>query len=413
MNRRILIGSLTVGFLILSLRVSYLTTSQTITDTPADSASVHFTLQPSIVFYPQQMVEVAWQLEGIQSVFLNENGRIGADKFSEAINHCSLYTWSVTFQDGTTRDYELQPHYLWTDGLLFLIIGVGLSLLLFFGNHHLRHRLGLLLIGLLHLTLGYHLFPVTCDHPLNHIVQPLITVAYGMTLLLFFIFWLISWHKPHQLDSRRVWRLGLASFGLALVVITLRPTFITLFDEYPWFIPLIPLVISLILLAQLPNAPAVAHHLRLGVIGILSLVAIGINLANPLNRPSPNLLNEDNSLQSANPSVFPDIAVYAGEHFAGWEYNYPINAEGVRQALWQLRWSELLPNAIDYDSALTTTEHDALLVLPHTIVTNTLTDEDFAFVASDAERGRLWFLRYEDQLWFVPEIHVPERFLNS
>ena len=117
-----------------------------------------------------------------------------------------------------------------------------------------------------------------------------------------------------------------------------------------------------------------------------------------------------------NPDLFNDVIVFADEYYRDWRYVYPISRpEGVIQRLWHLRWGGVILAAREYDPALTEAEAVMLQEMPQEVVTSS-TKEEFRFITTEYDPdtpGILWFVRYEDFFWIIPEELVPQRITQS
>ncbi len=88
--------------------------------------SIRFSADRSWTLYPGDCVNLSWELEGIQSLYINDYGRIGRDEttFCPAINATSSIM-EVTAQNGVYRRLELEIRHL--PDLIFYVFGfVGL-----------------------------------------------------------------------------------------------------------------------------------------------------------------------------------------------------------------------------------------------------------------------------------------------
>lgn len=88
--------------------------------------SIRFSADRSWTLYPGDCVNLSWDLEGIQSLYINDYGRIGRDEmtFCPAINATSSIM-EVTAQNGVYRRLELEIRHL--PDLIFYVFGfVGL-----------------------------------------------------------------------------------------------------------------------------------------------------------------------------------------------------------------------------------------------------------------------------------------------
>ena len=68
------------------------------------------------VFVPGQCVTVSWNLEGIQSLYIDGGGKIGwgEEKFCPSLEATSP-TFEITAANGETRSFSLGIHYLPAD----------------------------------------------------------------------------------------------------------------------------------------------------------------------------------------------------------------------------------------------------------------------------------------------------------
>lgn len=106
--------------------------------------------------FPGDCVNVSWQLEGIRSVYINGQGKIGAGEipFCQALRSSSL-VFEVTAQNGIYRELQLKIHHL-PDLLLYLfgfvgVLGTGVMAIYYLYSPKLNRRppiTRLLIIGI-------------------------------------------------------------------------------------------------------------------------------------------------------------------------------------------------------------------------------------------------------------------------
>lgn len=94
--------------LLLALRplLNHETPAPETVDESAHDADVYFTVSPASVLLPTSCYQVTWQLNNIDGVWLNDDGRGG----NESATVCGEpANFLVRFQDGATQEYELSP----------------------------------------------------------------------------------------------------------------------------------------------------------------------------------------------------------------------------------------------------------------------------------------------------------------
>lgn len=124
------IAIMTLLFVILTLTASLaydlLNNKTEVIDTTVAGSSIYIESDQDVVLFPQDCIIVSWDLQGINSVFVNGRGRTG-------INTEEFCTTSVSFvvnhQDETTSEFSIRPDILIRDNLFQLrIIAIFVSI---------------------------------------------------------------------------------------------------------------------------------------------------------------------------------------------------------------------------------------------------------------------------------------------
>jgi lysophospholipase L1-like esterase len=92
-------------------------------------AQMDLTINSSMVWRPGDCVDVRWSVDGIQSMFFNTAGVIGADSRVVCPVVDEVLGWHIIFLDGHTEDYALRV-YVWLDDNMRRLLGVLVGLVL-------------------------------------------------------------------------------------------------------------------------------------------------------------------------------------------------------------------------------------------------------------------------------------------
>lgn len=101
--------------------------SQTYVSQEMQGASIQLWLEPAHIFTPQE-VEVAWNVTGINGIYLNEGGVIGNDQRMLVGDYCQPITFDIILEDDTTQTFTLKP-VMWSNPL-FIGASLGIVALL-------------------------------------------------------------------------------------------------------------------------------------------------------------------------------------------------------------------------------------------------------------------------------------------
>ena len=132
-SRRFFWGCLLLWGLLVVLQIVHLSTPQHITDTRVES-SVDITIEPGTIHFPQQPVQVTWELEGIQSVHIDGQGTVGMGDTTFIADACTSLTFDVVYADGTEASFLAQPRLSITDPVTVLLVIMGIGVLLLAGR---------------------------------------------------------------------------------------------------------------------------------------------------------------------------------------------------------------------------------------------------------------------------------------
>ena len=154
----------------LLLFLSVHNTTAPVIDLEYADTSIRIAADRSWTFFPGDCVNLSWEMEGIQSLYINEYGRIGRDKmvFCPAVNATSPVI-EVTAQNGIYRRLELEiqhlPELLLYSFAFVALLGSGLLSLYFLKRYKLDRPMPInsfMIVLLLLLALGgaIHLTPV-------------------------------------------------------------------------------------------------------------------------------------------------------------------------------------------------------------------------------------------------------------
>ncbi len=131
--RRLFWGCLILWGILIALQLIHLSTPVHITDTNGES-TVEITIQPGTIHFPNQDVQVRWELDGIQSVHIDGQGTIGAGDTTFVADACNALAFNVVYSDGTEASFHAQPRLSITDPVTILLVILGIGVLLLAGH---------------------------------------------------------------------------------------------------------------------------------------------------------------------------------------------------------------------------------------------------------------------------------------
>ena len=178
----ILVSVVVVVLGLLSLNMSQSTAIQT----TAGTTTVNITSDRSWLFLTSECATVTWNIEGISALYVDGEGRIGADsiEFCPQVNQTSLL-FEVVDQNNISRNYELKIHY-WLDELLYALsfsgivfAGIAIAYFLILSDMTRKPPIGFSLFLLVSLSIGVSI------NRNNSMFVPVIDIEQGNTSVYF------------------------------------------------------------------------------------------------------------------------------------------------------------------------------------------------------------------------------------
>lgn len=124
-----------------------LPTSAAIDEQISDETAIFMEINPAIQIYPSGCYQLNWSVEGVQAVYINDEGRAGAGIIEEEFCSNDVPTLRVTLTDDTEAIYTLSPTYLAYNPLIWLG-GITAAILLALSLILLEPRLALIVAAI-------------------------------------------------------------------------------------------------------------------------------------------------------------------------------------------------------------------------------------------------------------------------
>ncbi len=135
--KSVAIVSLLVAILLLIygvIQISRFDSTPQIVNTSHNDAIINISITPGAVLLPGDEIRLSWDISGIQSIYLNESGKIGTYEEPSYPDQCTgSYAFDITSQDGSTTTYPFTVYVLFLDSSIWLRLGAAVLLLLLAG----------------------------------------------------------------------------------------------------------------------------------------------------------------------------------------------------------------------------------------------------------------------------------------